>query len=98
MMASVKKRSGLWLRASELALAVVEAVNGFAHLRFAVTVGRTYTIKTSNDLQTWQPQSFAVGTAAGAAVAAFAANTITVQDVWVPLPPGGTAFYRLYAR
>ena len=61
MMASGKKRSGLWLRASELALALVEAVNGFAHLRFA-------------------------------------ANTLTVQDVWVPLPPGGTAFYPLYAR
>jgi len=81
-----------------LALSVVEAVNGFAHLRFAVTVGRTYTIKASTDLQTWQAQSFAVGTAAAPAVAAFAASTITVQDVWVPLPAGGTAFYRLYAR
>lgn len=81
-----------------LALTVVEAVNGFAHLRFAVALGRTYTIKASTDLQTWQAQSFAVGTAAGALVPAFAATTVTVQDVWVPLPPGGTAFYRLYAR
>ena len=81
-----------------LALTVVEAVNGFAHLRFAVTVGRTYTIKASSDLTTWAAQSFSLGTAAGASVPAFAATTITVQDVWVPLPPGGTAFYRLYAR
>lgn len=81
-----------------LALTVVEAVNGFAHLRFAVTLGRTYTIKASGDLTTWQPQSFALGTAAGALVPAFAANSITVHDVWVLLPPGGTAFYRLYAQ
>jgi len=81
-----------------LALTVVEAVNGFAHLRFAVALGRTYTIKTSSDLTTWAAQSFAVGTAAGAPVTTFAATTITVQDVWVPLPPGGTAFYRLYAQ
>jgi hypothetical protein len=81
-----------------LALTVVEAVNGFAHLRFAVALGRTYTIKSSSDLTTWAAQSFAVGTAAGAPVTTFAATTITVQDVWVPLPPGGTAFYRLYAQ
>jgi hypothetical protein len=81
-----------------LALTVVEAVNGFAHLRFAVGLGRTYTIKASTDLQIWQDQSFAVGSAGGALVPAFAATTITVNDVWVPLPPGGTAFYRLYAR
>ncbi|MCX6942446.1 MAG: hypothetical protein NTX09_17230, partial [Verrucomicrobia bacterium] len=77
---------------------VVEAVNGFAHLRFAVALGRTYTIKASSDLTTWAAQSFALGTAAGAPVTTFAATTITVQDVWVPLPPGGTAFYRLYAQ
>ena len=81
-----------------LALTVVEAVNGFAHLRFAVALGRTYTIKTSSDLTTWAAQSFALGTAAGAPVTTFAATTITVQDVWVPLPPSGTAFYRLYAQ
>ena len=81
-----------------LALTVVEAVDGFAHLRFAVTLGRTYTIKASSDLSIWQPQSFALGNAAGALVPAFAANSITVQDVWVVLPPGGTAFYRLYAQ
>jgi hypothetical protein len=81
-----------------LALTVVEAVNGFAHLRFAVALGRTYTIKTSSDLTTWAAQSFALGTAAGAPVTTFAATTITVQDIWVPLPPGGTAFYRLYAQ
>ena len=81
-----------------LALTVVEAVNGFAHLRFAVALGRTYTIKASSDLTTWADQSFALGTAAGAPVTTFAATTITVQDVWVPLPPGGTAFYRLYGQ
>lgn len=81
-----------------LALTMVEAVNGWGHLRFAITVGRTYTIKASTDLTTWQPQTFAVGTATATPVAALAGTEITLVDVWVPLPTGGTAFYRLYAQ
>lgn len=85
-------------RIDGLALAAVEVVNGYAHLRFSVVTGRTYTIKSSTDMQAWTAQTFAVGSAAATAVASLAATEITVKDVWVPLPPGGTAFYRLYAQ
>ncbi len=48
--------------------------------------------------QFWGPAGVAVGTAAAPPVAALAGTDITLVDVWVPLPAGGTAFYRLYAQ
>lgn len=85
-------------RLDGVALSIVEVVNGFAHLRFSVVTGRAYSVKSSSDLQSWTPQSFSVGTADTAAVASLSATEITVKDAWVRLPPGGTAFYRLYAQ
>ncbi len=81
-----------------LALSIVEVVNGRAHLKFAVTSGRTYTIKSSTDFQSWTAQAFSVGTAATTPVASFRGIEITLLDVWIPLPAGGKAFYRLYAE
>lgn len=85
-------------RLDGLSLAVLEVVNGFARLRFSTVTGRTYAIKSSSDLQAWSPQTFAIGTAAGPTVSSHRASDITQVDVWVALPPGGTAFYRLYAE
>lgn len=81
-----------------LTLAIVEASGGRARLRFSVVTGRTYTIRGSSDLQVWAPQSFSLGTTSAAAVTSFRATEITIVDAWVTLPPGGTAFYRLYAE
>jgi hypothetical protein len=85
-------------QADALKLTIIETVSGYAHLRFAVVAGRTYSIRGSSDLQSWVPQAFSVGTAGTSAVNSFAATSITVLDVWVSLPPGGTAFYRLYVQ
>jgi hypothetical protein len=85
-------------RLDGLSLAVLEVVNGFARLRFSTVTGRTYSIKSSSDLQAWSAQAFAIGTAAGSTVSSHRASDITQVDVWVALPPGGTAFYRLYAE
>ena len=81
-----------------LALSIVEVVDGQAHLRFSVVAGRTYSVRSSTDLQAWSAQSFSIATAAASPVNSFRATDITLLDVWVPLPPGGTAFYRLYAQ
>jgi hypothetical protein len=81
-----------------LSLSVVDVVNGHARLRFSVATGRTYTIRSSVDLQAWTPQAFAVGAATAAPVNSLRATEITLLEVWVALPPGGTAFYRLYAE
>jgi hypothetical protein len=83
--------------ADGIALSIVEAVNGYARLRFATIAGRTYTVRASTDLKTWTAQTFATGAASATPVASFRASDITLLDVWVPLPAGGTAFYRLYA-
>lgn len=85
-------------RVDGLALTIVAVVNGRAHLKFAVTTGRTYTIKGSTDFQSWTPQPFSVAVPGATPVASLAATEITVLDVWIPLPPGGNAFYRLYAQ
>jgi hypothetical protein len=84
--------------ADGLVLAILEVAGGSARLRFTVVTGRNYSIKGSTDLQTWAGQTFAVGTVTAPAVTAFRATEVTVVDVWIPLPPGGTAFYRLYAE
>ncbi len=84
-------------RIDGLALAIVEVANGQARLRFATTTGRTYSIRSSVNLQEWTTQAFSVGSPTTAAVGSFPASQITLLDVWVALPPGGTAFYRLYA-
>ncbi len=81
-----------------LSLAIIEVVDGHARLRFSVISGRSYTIRSSSDLQAWTPQPFSVGTATATPVNALSATDITSLDVWVPLPSGGTAFYRLYAQ
>ena len=81
-----------------LALEIIEVVDNRAHLRFSVVTGRTYGVKSSTDLQSWAAQSFSIGAAAAAEVMSFRATEITLLDVWIPLPPGGTAFYRLYAE
>jgi hypothetical protein len=81
-----------------LTLAIVEVAGGAARLRFAVIAGRRYTIKASTDLQGWSAQAFSIGAIGAATVNAFTATDITLLDVWVALPPGGTAFYRLYAE
>lgn len=81
-----------------LALSIVEVVNGRAHLKFAVTTGRTYTVRSSTDFQTWTATSFSIGTAGATPVGSLLGTEITVLDIWIPLPPGGNAFYRLYAE
>jgi hypothetical protein len=85
-------------RLDGLSLAIVEVVNNHARLRFSSVTGRTYTIRATSDFQTWGAQTFSVRSASAAAVASFRATDITLVDVWVPLPPGGSAFYRLYAE
>ena len=84
-------------RIDGLALSIVEVANGQARLRFATITGRTYSIRSSVNLQEWGTQAFSVGSPTAAAVGSFPASQITLLDVWVALPPGGTAFYRLYA-
>ncbi len=81
-----------------LALEIVEVVDQRAHLRFSVVTGRNYVVKGSTDFQSWVAQSFTIGATSTAAMTSFRATEITLLDVWIPLPPGGTAFYRLYAE
>lgn len=85
-------------RLDGLSLAILEVANGYARLRFSTVAGRSYTIKSSADLQAWSVQEFSIGMPAGTGMTSHRATEITQIDVWVALPPGGTAFYRLYAE
>ena len=71
---------------------------GRARLRFATIPGRVYTIKSSTELNTWTAQDFALSASAAGLQGSFTGTDITLVDVWAPLPPGGTAFYRIYAK
>ena len=81
-----------------LALSIVAVENGRARLRFATIPGRTYSIRSSTDLNSWGEQPFSLGPSASAVQASFVGSDITLVDVWAPLPPGGSAFYRIYAK
>ena len=81
-----------------LALSIVAVENGRARLRFATIPGRTYSIKSSTDLNSWSDQEFSLGPSASAVQASFVGSDIMLVDVWAPLPPGGSAFYRIYAK
>lgn len=81
-----------------LALSIVAVENGRARLRFATIPGRTYSIKSSTDLNSWSDQEFSLGPSAAAVQASFVGSDITLVDVWAQLPPAGSAFYRIYAK
>jgi len=72
--------------------------NGRARLRFATIPGRTYSIKSSTDLNSWNSQEFSLGPASSSLQSSVTGSDITLVDVWAPLPPGGSAFYRIYAK
>jgi len=81
-----------------LALSIVAVENGRARLRFATIPGRTYSIKSSTDLNSWNSQEFSLGPASSSLQSSVTGSDITLVDVWAPLPPGGSAFYRIYAK
>ena len=81
-----------------VSLSIVSVENGRARLRFATIPGRVYTIRSSTELNTWTAQDFALSAAASGLQGSFTGTDITLVDVWAPLPPGGSAFYRIYAK
>ncbi len=81
-----------------LALEVRTVENGRACLRFASVPGRVYSIRASTNLNDWSPQAFALSPAGEANQTTFAGSTVTVVEIWAPLPVGGTGFFRLYAN
>jgi len=85
-------------RADGLALEIVDVSGGRARLRFGATVGRTYTIRTSTDLSTWTPTSFSLTVSGEFNLTSYSSREVTAVEAWVSLPPGGSAFYRLYVE
>jgi hypothetical protein len=85
-------------RLDGIVLEIVKVENGLARLRFSTVPGRTYSVRSSTDLTAWGEQPFKVDPTSQATQTAFVGKDITVVEVWAPLPPGGTAFYRLYAQ
>ncbi|MFM7750958.1 MAG: hypothetical protein ACKPB0_11165 [Opitutaceae bacterium] len=81
-----------------VSLSIVAVENGRARLRFATIPGRVYTIRSSTELNTWTAQNFALSASAPGLQGSFTGTDITLVDVWAPLPPGGSAFYRIYAK
>ena len=81
-----------------VSLSIVAVENGRARLRFATIPGRVYTIKSSTELNTWTAQDFAPSASASGLQGSFTGTDITLVDVWAPLPPAGSAFYRIYAK
>ena len=85
-------------RLDGLALEVLAVENGRARLRFTTVPGRTYTVKSSTNLNEWSPQAFALTAAGDGNQLTFAGQSVTLVEVWAPLPVGGTAFFKLYAE
>ncbi len=81
-----------------VSLSIVAVENDRARLRFATIPGRVYTIKSSTELNTWTAQDFAPSASASGLQGSFTGTDITLVDVWAPLPPAGSAFYRIYAK
>ncbi|MFM8334006.1 MAG: hypothetical protein ACKODK_00460, partial [Opitutaceae bacterium] len=46
-------------------------------------------------IQGWD---FALSASGSGLQGSFTGTDITLVDVWAPLPPGGSAFYRIYAK
>jgi hypothetical protein len=85
-------------RLDGIALDIVKVESGMARLRFSTVPGRTYSVRSSTDLNAWAEQPIKVDPTSTATQTTFVGRDITVVEVWAPLPPGGTAFYRLYAQ
>jgi hypothetical protein len=85
-------------RVDGLALEVLAVENSRARLRFTTVPGRVYTLRSSTNLNEWSPQPFALSAAADVNQPSYSGREVTVLEVWVPLPVGGTAFFRLYAE
>ena len=85
-------------RVDGLALEVLAVENSRARLRFTTVPGRVYTLRSSTNLNEWSPQTFALSAAGDVNQPSYSGREVTVIEVWVPLPVGGTAFFRLYAE
>ena len=85
-------------RVDGLALEVLAVENSRARLRFTTVPGRVYTLRSSTNLNEWSPQTFALSAAGEVNQPSYSGREVTVFEVWVPLPVGGTAFFRLYAE
>ena len=85
-------------RLDGLALEVLAVENGRARLRFTTVPGRVYRLRSSANLNEWSPQTFALSAAGEVNQPSYSGREVTVLEVWVPLPVGGTAFFRLYAE
>ena len=85
-------------RVDGLALEVLAVENSRARLRFTTVPGRVYTLRSSTNLNEWSPQTFALSAAGDVNQPSYSGREVTVFEVWVPLPVGGTAFFRLYAE
>jgi hypothetical protein len=85
-------------RLDGIVLDIVKVENGLARLRFSTVPGRTYSVRSSTDLNAWADQPIKVDPTSTATQTTFVGKDITVVEVWAPLPSGGTAFYRLYAQ
>ena len=84
-------------RLDGVALEISEIKNGYARLKFAAVAGRTYRIRTSPDLVTWQDEDFSLQTAAGLQPWLRAADT-SYQEIFVPVKGRSKLLFKLYAE
>ncbi|MFZ4768042.1 MAG: hypothetical protein ACOYMN_24095 [Roseimicrobium sp.] len=83
--------------ADGLTLEIVSVANGQAHLRFTAVNGRTYTIKSSNDLKSWSQASYATSPT-GTVTPSTRATETTVFDAYVPTGAASAMQFRLYVE
>ena len=81
-----------------LALEVLAVENGRARLRFSTVPGRVYTVRSSTNLNDWNVQGFALAAAGDVNQTAYSGREVTSIEIWAPLAPEGTVFFRLYAE
>ena len=85
-------------RLDGLNLNLKEIVNGVARFEFVVISGHTYRITSSVDTVTWVDQPFSVNATGAGAVGYLRADSVTLQNAYVPIGTTPAAFFRLHVE
>lgn len=84
--------------ADGLRLDIIDVSGGMAHMQFVCVSGRTYKIRSSNDLTTWNPTTFAQGIPSTEQLTKLRADDTTILDIYTPVGSATALSFRLYAE
>lgn len=84
--------------ADGLRLDIVGVSGGMAHMKFVSVSGRTYKVRASTDLITWNPTTFAMDAPTAEQMTQLRADDTTILDIYTPVGTAASMSFRLYAE